>query len=46
VTQVSPVDLRMSTMKPRGDRWLVSLYDYIKGHNSLVLNGFKAAGIL
>ena len=44
--QISPVDLRMSTMKPLGAQWLVSLYDYIKQHNSLVLNGFKAAGIL
>lgn len=45
-TQVSPIDLRMSTMKPLGARWLVSLYDYIKEHNSLVVNGFKAVGIL
>ena len=44
--QISPVDLRMSTMKPLGARWLVSLYDYIKQQNSLVLNGFKADGIL
>ena len=45
-SQISPVDLRMSIMKPLGVRWLVSLYDYIKEHNSLILNGFKAAGIL
>ena len=45
-TQVSPVNLRMSTMKPLGVQWFVSLYDYIKEHNSLVLNGFKAAGVL
>ena len=45
-SQISPVDLRMSIMKPLGARWLVSLYDYIKEHNSLILNGFKAAGIL
>ena len=44
--QVSPVDLRMSTMKPLGAQWLVSLYNYVKEHNSLVLNGFKAAGVL
>ena len=45
-SQISPVDLRMSIMKPLGARWLVSLHDYIKEHNSLILNGFKAAGIL
>ena len=43
---ISPVNLRMSLMKPIGARWLVSLYDYIRANNSLVLNGFKAAGIL
>ena len=25
----SPIDLRMSTLKPLGARWLVSLYDYL-----------------
>ena len=41
---ISPVDLRMSTMKPLGARWLVSLYDYLKENSSIVENGFKAAG--
>ena len=44
-THISPVDLRMSMMKPLGSRWLVSLYDYIRDHKGIVLNGFKAAGI-
>ena len=44
-THISPVDLRMSVMKPLGSRWLVSLYDYIRDHKAIVLNGFKAAGI-
>lgn len=44
--QISPIDLKMSTMKLLGAGWLVSLHDYIKEHNSLVTNGFKAAGIL
>lgn len=43
---ISPVNLRMSLMKLIGARWLVSLYDYIRANDSLVLNGFKAAGIL
>ena len=44
--EISPVDLRMSTMKPVGARWLVSLYDYLKENSSIVENGFKAAGLL
>ena len=39
--EFTPVDLKMSTMKPLGARWLVSLHDYISGHNSIILNGFK-----
>ena len=41
---IAPVDLRMSIMKPLGARWLVSLYDYLKEHPSIIENGFKAAG--
>ena len=44
--EFSPVDLRMSTMKPLGAHWLVSLYDYLKENSSIVENGFKAAGLL
>ena len=44
--EISPVDLKLSTMKPLGARWLVSLYDYITQNNSIVVNGFKAAGLL
>ena len=42
---VVPVDLRMSTMKPLGAGWLVGAYNYIKGKDSMVKNGFTAAGI-
>ena len=45
-TDVTPVDLRMSIMKPLGAKWLVSLYDYFKSNDSIILNGFKAAGII
>ena len=44
--EISPVDLRMSTIKPLRARWLVSLYDYLKENSSIVENGFKAAGLL
>ena len=43
---IAPVDLRMSIMKPLGAHWLVSLYDYLKEHPSIIENGFKAAGVL
>ena len=40
------INLRMSIMKPLGAQWLVSLYDYLNSNRSIVINGFKAAGIL
>jgi hypothetical protein len=40
--QIAPVDLKMSTMKPLGARWLVSLHNHIKEHISLLM----AAGML
>ena len=39
------VDLRMSTMKPLGAAWLIHAYNYIKGKDSMVKNGFIAIGI-
>ena len=36
-----PVDLRLSLMKPLGARWLISLYDYLKEHNSIIVNGLN-----
>ena len=44
--EITPVDLKMPTMKPLGARWLISLYDYITENKSIVENGFKAAGLL
>ena len=43
---IALVDLKLSTLKPRGARWLISMYDYLKEHYSITVNGFKAAGIL
>ena len=43
---IAPVDLRMSTMKPLGASWLVSLYDCLRAQSSIIENGFKAAGML
>lgn len=43
---IAPVDLKLSTLKPLGAQWLISMYDYLKEHYSITVNGFKAAGIL
>ena len=40
------IDLRTSVMKPLGAHWLVSLHDYLQENNSIIKNGFKAAGIM
>ena len=29
-----------------GAQWLISLYDYLKEHETVVVNGFKSAGVL
>ena len=39
------VDFKLSTMKPLGVKWLIELFDYLKTNQSIVTNGFKAAGI-
>ena len=43
---IAPVHVRMSTMKPLGARWLVSLYNYLKEHLSIIENDFRTAGML
>ena len=44
-TQVDPVDLRLSIVKPLGARWMVKVYDYMKSNPEIIRNGFKGAGI-
>ena len=41
-----PADIRISVMKPLGAKWLVDLYDYLKGKPEIIKNGFKEAGLL
>ena len=43
--QLEPVDLKLRVMKPLGARWLIQLYDHMKGHPEIIVNGFKASGI-
>lgn len=45
VEEFSQPDLRMSVMKPVGAKWLISVYDYLRSNESIISNGFKAAGI-
>ena len=41
----TPVDLRLSVMKPLNARWILKAHNYIKENKSIVENGFKGAGI-
>ena len=42
----SPIDLRLSIVKPLGAQWMVELYDYLKSKPDTIRNGFKEAGLL
>ncbi len=35
------IDFKLSTVKPL---WLIELFDYLKTNNTIISNGFKAAG--
>ena len=41
----TPVDLRLSIMKPLNARWIVSAYNHLKENTKAVINGFNEAGI-
>ena len=45
-SSLTPVDMRLSTIKPVHATWLIEAYNYIKSRPEIVINGFKAAGIL
>ena len=40
-----PVDLWLSILKPLSAKWIESLHKYILDNPSIVINGFKTAGI-
>ena len=44
-SQVKPVDLRLSVMKPLGARWLIETVTEIESRKELAINGFRSAGI-
>ena len=37
----TPIDFRMSVVKPLGLQWMISLHDYLKSKPSIIQNGFK-----
>ena len=39
------VDMRISNMKPLTAHWIMELYHYLVSRPSIIINGFKAAGI-
>ena len=39
------VSLSLSEIKPLYAKWNYEMYEYLRGHNDLVLNGFESAGI-
>ena len=41
----TPIDLRLSVMKPRNARWTVSTYNDLKENASIIKNDFKEADI-
>lgn len=45
-SSLTPVDIRLSTIKSVHAKWLIEAYDYIKSQPEIIINGFKAAGIL
>ena len=40
-----PIDLRLSTVKPLGAKWMSELFDYTKAKPEIISNGFKQSGI-
>ena len=43
---MAPIDLKLSIMKPIGAKWMIDLYDYFKAKPEIIINGFRAVGIL
>ena len=45
-TVAEPVDLKLSVLKPLGAYSMMQLYDYFKLNHDIIINGFRAAGLL
>ena len=46
LSALQPVPMQLSIMKPKGVKWMMDLYDYIKSKPELVINGFRNVGIV
>ena len=40
------VDTRMQVVKEKSAQWLIGFSDYLKSNPDIMVNGFKAAGII
>ena len=40
-TEVEPVDVKVSVVKPLGLKWMVKLYDYLKPHPEIIQMDLK-----
>ena len=40
-SEKSPIDTRLSVVKPLGAQWMISLYEHFKGKPDIICNGFK-----
>ena len=45
-TEKQAVDLCLSVMKPHGAKWLLELHEYLRSKPDIIINGFRATGIL
>ena len=41
-----PVDMRVLVMKPLVSKWAIEMYDHFLSQPVVIINGFRAAGIL
>ena len=44
-SEIVPVDLRLSTVKPLSAKWIIKTHDYLKSNSQIISNGFRATGI-
>ena len=44
-SEIEPVDVRLSVVKPMAAKWMIDLYDYFVAHPQIIKNGFKHVGI-
>ena len=40
------VDMRLSIMKPLSAKWVIETYQYLSANPTIIINGFRAAGIV